>query len=81
MPVRIRAGQDRRARRRAQRRGDERVAYMRTALRHAVHVGRLHERMPHEAHRVEAVVVAEDEDHIAWRNGGLGGGDADVGRE
>jgi hypothetical protein len=69
---RVQAGEDRRPARRAERRGDNGILEMDTIGGHGVHVRRLQEGMPHEAHGVVAVIVAEDEDDVPW----LGVGDA-----
>ena len=68
--VGIQAGEDRRPARRTQRRRHERVSEVRALSSDAVHAGRLDDRMPHEAHGVVAVVVGEDEHHVARRGAG-----------
>ena len=61
----VQPGQDRSAARRAERGCDKRVLEMHAFAGHPVHPRRLDKRMIHKAHRIIAMVVAQDKDDIA----------------
>ncbi len=69
MRVCVRAGQERRPTRRAERRRHERVGEPRALPGQAVHVRRLNERMPEAAHRVPAHVVNKYENDVRPADG------------
>ena len=50
---------------RTERGGDESVLQVDAIPRHRIHVRRLRERMPEEAHRVVAMIIRKDEDDVA----------------
>ena len=65
----VEAGEDRSAARRAERGRDERVLEVDAVALEGVEVRRLEQRVAHEAERVEAQVVGQDEDDVAPRDG------------
>ena len=72
MRMRVKPGEDARATRRAQRRGDEGVPAMHPTARESVQMRRLQIRMPHEGHGIVAMVVRKDEEDVAGCGKGAG---------
>ena len=64
MVVGVKPGEDRGPAWRTERRGHEGVGEMHAVAGHAVHVGGFQKRMPHEPHRVRAMVVGQHEENI-----------------
>ena len=63
--VRVQPSEDRCPAWRTQRRGHECIFQVHTVPGHRVEVRRLQKRMPHEAHRVVAMIVSQDENNVA----------------